>query len=535
MAESAPTKAVAPTKQRKENKRLIEAQKKYGRGKAVHTHSVRDKKLRSNLQAVEEKYKDAALRAKDAEILMEHEAGFLEPEGEMERTYRVRQDEIAANVGIETAKKKFELRLDDFGPYRMDYTRNGRELMLAGRKGHVATMDWRNGKLGCELHLRETVRDARWLHNNQYFAVAQKKAVYIYDRQGVELHCLDRIVEPNFLEFLPYHFLLASTQMSGHLKYTDTSTGQLIAEIPTKAGAPTAMAQNPWNAIIHVGHQNGTVSLWSPNTEAPLVKALVHRGPVRSMAIDRQGRYMVSTGQDLKMQVWDIRMYREVHSYSCYQPGASVSISDRGLTAVGWGTQASIWRGLFDAAAADTQKVQSPYMSWGGDGQRIENLRWCPYEDILGVAHDKGFASIIVPGAGEPNFDALEVNPYENPKQRQEAEVRALMNKLQPGMISLDPSFIGRVDTVSDKKNREEKDLDRRPEDMIEKLKNRGRGRNSALRKYLRKKGRRNVVDEKLLKAQALHKERSARAKERLRSDREELGPALARFAKKDI
>lgn len=223
MAESAPTKAVAPTKQRKENKRLIEAQKKYGRGKAVHTHGVRDKKLRSNLQAVEEKYKDAALRAKDAEILMEHNAGFLEPEGEMERTYRVRQDEIATNVGIETAKKKFELRLDDFGPYRMDYTRNGRELMLAGRKGHVATMDWRNGKLGCELHLRETVRDARWLHNNQYFAVAQKKAVYIYDRQGVELHCLNRIVEPNFLEFLPYHFLLASTVSIFFLSYVRES------------------------------------------------------------------------------------------------------------------------------------------------------------------------------------------------------------------------------------------------------------------------------------------------------------------------
>ncbi|KAL4870134.1 hypothetical protein BDV12DRAFT_66402 [Aspergillus spectabilis] len=540
MAETTPTTAVAPTaaaptKQRKESKRLIEAQQKYGRGKAVRTHGVRDKKLRSNLQAVEQKYKDAALRAKDAEILLEHAAGFLEPEGEMERTYRVRQDEITEGVGIETAKKKFELKLDDFGPYRMDYTRNGRGLLLAGRKGHVATMDWRNGKLGCELHLRETVRDARWLHNNQYFAVAQKKSVYIYDSKGVELHCLNRIVEPCFLEFLPYHFLLASAQMSGHLKYTDTSTGQLVAEIPTKTGAPTALAQNPWNAIMHVGHQNGTVTLWSPNTETPLVKALVHRGPVRSLAMDRQGRYMVSTGQDLKMSVWDIRMYREVHSYSCHQPGASVSISDRGLTAVGWGTQVSVWRGLFDAAAADTTKVQSPYMSWGGDGQRIENLRWCPYEDILGVAHDKGFASIVVPGAGEPNYDALEVNPYENPKQRQEAEVRGLLNKLQPGMISLDPSFIGKVDTVSDKRNREEKDLDRRPEDPMEKLKNRGRGRNSALRKYLRKKGRKNVIDEKLLKAQTLHKERTARAKEKLRADREELGPALARFAKKDI
>jgi U3 small nucleolar RNA-associated protein 7 len=102
-------------------------------------------------------------------------------------------------------------------------------------------------------------------------------------------------------------------------------------------------------------------------------------------------------------------------------------------------------------------------------------------------------------------------------------------------MISLDPSFIGKVDTISDKRNREEKDLDRRPEDPMEKLKNRGRGRNSALRSYLRKKGRKNVIDEKLLKAQTLHKERTARAKEKLRADREELGPALARFAKKDI
>lgn len=235
------------------------------------------------------------------------------------------------------------------------------------------------------------------------------------------------------------------------------------------------------------------------------------------------------------MNVWDIRMFREVHSYSCYQPGSSVAISDRGLTAVGWGTQVSVWRGLFDAAQADQGKVKSPYMAWGGDGQRIENLRWCPFEDVLGATHDKGFSSLLVPGAGEPNFDALEANPYENTKQRQEGEVRSLLNKLQPEMISLDPSFVGRLDTISNQKRQEERDLDRRPEDPIEKMKNRGRGRNSALRKYLRKKGRGNVIDEKRLKAEALRKERSARTKEKLRAEREELGPALGRFARREM
>lgn len=210
MAGSASDKAVMSAEDREAKLRLAEAQKKYGRGKAPSMKNIRDKKLRSNLKLQEEKHKNAMIQAKDAEILLEHEAGFLEPEGELEKTYKVRQDEIKESVGLETAKKGFELRLNDFGPYRMDYTRNGRNLLLAGRKGHVATMDWRDGKLGCELQLNETVRDARWLHNNQFFAVAQKKYVYIYDHNGVEIHCLNKHLEPLFLEFLPYHFLLAS-------------------------------------------------------------------------------------------------------------------------------------------------------------------------------------------------------------------------------------------------------------------------------------------------------------------------------------
>ena len=234
------------------------------------------------------------------------------------------------------------------------------------------------------------------------------------------------------------------------------------------------------------------------------------------------------------MAVWDIRTFKEVHNYSVYQPGSSVSISDRGLTAVGWGTQVSVWRGLFDAAAADQGKVQSPYMSWGGEGKRVEDLKWCPYEDVLGVSHDKGFSSAIVPGSGEPNFDALEVNPYEDTKQRQEAEVRGLLNKLQPEMISLDPDFVGNLDLVKDKTRREEQDLDSKKEDPMDKLKNRGKGRNSALRRYLRKKGGGNVIDEKRLKAEALRKEHNTKAKENLRKERAELGPALGRFAARE-
>ena len=514
--------------------RAKSAQQTYGRGRKIRHQSVKDKKLRSNLKSLEAKYKDATLKAKDAEILLEHESGYLEPEHELERTYKIRQDELKRDVAVQTARKGFELKLGEgLGPYSCEYTRNGRGLLLAGRKGHVAAIpDWQAGTLGCELQLRETVRDARWLHNDQYFAVAQKKYVYIYDRAGVELHCLKQHVEPKAMEFLPWHFLLASVGNAGYLKYTDTSTGQMVIEMPTKQGTPTSLAQNPHNAILHVGHQNGTVTLWSPNSTTPLVKMLTHRGPVRSIAIDREGRYMVSAGQDMKMSVWDIRMFKPVNEYFLRQPGSSIAISDRGLTAVGWGTQASIWKGLFDKAKRDQEKIQSPYMGWGGEGQRVERVRWCPFEDVLGISHDRGFSSIIVPGAGEPNFDALEVNPYQTTKQRQEAEVKSLLNKLQPDMISLNPEYVGNLDLVSAAERKKEADLDRKPEDPVAKLKNRGRGKNSSLRKHLRKKGKRNIIDETRLRVDALRMETNRKARPAKKGE-EELGAALARFEKR--
>lgn len=307
----------------------------------------------------------------------------------------------------------------------------------------------------------------------------------------------------------------------------------MVIELPTRMGSPTSLTQNPHNAVLHMGHQNGTVTLWSPNSTTPLVKIQAHRGPVRALDIDREGRYMVTAGQDLKMSVWDIRMFKEVNSYYTRQPASTVAISDRNLTAVGWGTQTSIWRGLFSKSSLDQEKIQSPYMSWGGEGKRIERVSWCPFEDVLGISHDSGFSSIIVPGAGEANFDALEVNPYENTKQRQEAEVRSLLNKLQPEMISLDPDYIGNLDLKSAEERKQEKDLDKKPADIVADVKNRGRGKNSSLRKYLRKKGSRNIVDERRLKIEELRKTQNLAQRKKLKASEEQLGPALARFARK--
>jgi U3 small nucleolar RNA-associated protein 7 len=44
-----------------------------------------------------------------------------------------------------------------------------------------------------------------------------RRYTYIYDKRGVEIHCLRDQTEPNVLQFLPHHFLLASVGKSGTL------------------------------------------------------------------------------------------------------------------------------------------------------------------------------------------------------------------------------------------------------------------------------------------------------------------------------
>ncbi|EWC47666.1 putative U3 small nucleolar RNA-associated protein 7 [Drechslerella stenobrocha 248] len=502
-----------------------DAIKEFGRGGRVPVKSIKAKRLRENMKRMEGKYREGAVQAKATELLLEESPGYLEAEG-LEKTYKFTQDAILKEVDIGTAKKGFELKLPTFGPYCIDYNRTGTDLLLGGRKGHVAAFDWRSSSLHTELQLNETIRDVKWLHNSQFFAVSQKKYVYIYDLKGIEIHCLKKHIEVACMEFLPYHFLLATIGNAGWLKYQDTSTGNLVCEINTKMGTPMSMVQNPRNAILHAGHAKGVVTLWSPNVTTPLVRMLCHKGPVRALAVDREGYYMATAGQESLVSVWDIRMYKKVHSYSTPTPAKSIHISDRGLLAVGWGPHAMVWK---DALRT---KANSPYLQHLTPGNIVEDLRFCPFEDILGVGHAGGFESLVVPGSGEANFDALELNPYEGKQQRQEAEVRMLLNKLQPEMIALDPDFIGTMD----RRKPEERDKGRWQEEetkkMDEKIKirDRQRGKNSALRKHLRKTGKKNIIDEKRLKLEAMKEKRKRLAQGLAESKREELGPAISRF-----
>lgn len=466
------------------------------------------------LKKMDDDYQLSIESAQKAEILLTEEQGFIETEG-MEKSWRFKQDDIVQNVDVSTANKRFDLKLNDYGPYSVDYTRNGRDLLIFGKKGHVASFDWRLGQLHTELHLNETVNAAKYLQNNQLFAVAQKKYVYIYDHEGTEIHKLAQHIDPTLLEFLPYHYLLVSAGKSGFIKYHDISTGELVSQLRTKLGPTISMRQNPWNAVIHAGHSNGQVTLWAPSMSTPLVKIQACHGPVRSLAVNRDGRYMAALGADKTLKIWDIRKFEELYSYSTPTQANTVDISDTGLVSVGWGPHVTIYKDCFKS------HQKNPYLSHLLPGSQVQSTRFVPFEDILGVGHNKGFSSLIVPGAGESNFDALEVNPYETTKMRREGEVRSLLNKLKPDMITLDPNVVGTVDrrkpherlSAREQAEKEQAELEAtESKSEIEKyIKPDTNAKNSALRKFKRKQ-RKNMVTERSIRVEkALAREKELR------------------------
>lgn len=500
--------------------------------------NVPNRRRQKQLKQMDVAYEEAREAAEKAQILLTEEQGFLEGEG-MEKTWRFKQDEIVKHVDVSTANKKFELKLKDYGPYTIDYSRNGRDLLICGKKGHIASFDWRLGKLHSELHLNETTNAVKYLQNNQMFAVAQKKYVYIYDHEGTEIHKLSQHLDPTLLEFLPYHYLLVSAGKSGWIKYHDISTGELVSQLRTKLGPTVSMRQNPWNAVIHAGHSNGQVTLWAPSMSTPLVKLQACHGPVRSLAVNRDGRYMAALGADKTLKIWDIRKFEELDSYATPTQGNTVDISDSGLISVGWGPHVTVWKDCFKSHQKD------PYMSHLLPGSQVQSTRFVPFEDILGVGHNNGFSSLIIPGAGESNFDALEINPYETTKMRREGEVRMLMNKLKPDMISLDPDVIGTVDrrkpqerlTAREASEREEEQKnaeDGKPE--IERyVRPETSAKNSALRKFKRKQ-RKNLITERSMRVEkALEKEKELRRQKQeleanIQRKKDQLSNAFDRF-----
>ncbi|KAF5391217.1 hypothetical protein D9757_003070 [Collybiopsis confluens] len=422
---------------------------------ATQYKHIANAKLRRNLVKTSAHIAQSQALLSDAvDLLPSEDVGFIQTDGPLEKTWRISQTDVVRAAGGEAARARLEMKLEG-GPYRIRYTKNGRHMAIAGRMGHVASFDTLTGTVHNELQLGEACKDIVYLQDQSFYAVAQEKYAFIYDRDGVEVHKLKAHVSPNRLEFLPYHWLLASVGSAGYLKYQDTSTGQLVAEHRTALGACSVLTQDPHNAVLYLGHQNGCVTLWTPNLPHPAVKVLSHLGPVASVSIDPSegGRYMATTGKDGTVKVWDCRNWkgavREWHLRSGGKGHAEVEWSQKGVLAVGSGGSVNVYtspsiKTPHNAASQPPLYLTHPLPSTSH--RPITSLRFAPLQDVLTIGHAHGTSSILVPGSGEGGMDTGEgLDLYEGVKGRREREVRGLLDKIQPDMITLESDIVGNL------------------------------------------------------------------------------------------
>ena len=432
--------------------------KKYSRGSSnLKKRNIQTKFFKGKFGRQEKNFDYAIKQSARAEILLNEDDGYLIPD-EGEETTEFTQDDIKQHVDITSATKSFKLDLSEFGPYKVNYTRNGRHLLMGGKKGHIAALDWMSKKLYCEFSVMEEIHDVKWLHLETLFAVAQKKWVHFYDNKGTEIHCVKRMHNVNQLEFLPYHFLLASGSNDGWLKWLDVSIGEMVAEFKTIDDKITMMKQNPSNAVMCIGSAKGVVSMWSPSVKEPLARILCHPAPITALTFNPTGDKMVTTGIDRKIKLWDSRMFsKPLTECQTKIPVNHVALSQKNVMAIAMGDVCEIFR------YTDMGKVFSinSYLR-NIEGGAISSVEFVPFEDVLGIGSTKGFSSLLVPGAGEANFDGLEQNPFRTKNQRREHEVKALLEKIPSDLITLDASQIVGVDL-----NRLEQKLEAKAEVLV--------------------------------------------------------------------
>ena len=262
----------------------------------------------------------------------------------------------------------------------------------------------------------------------------------------------------------------------------------------------------------------------------PAVKMLCHKGAVNAIAVDRGGRYMATSGRDGTLKLWDIRTFKPLHEYNTPRPATSIDISDRGMLAAVHGPSVQVFKDCL------SQRANGPYMTHLLPSCECETVRFCPYEDFLGIGHSKGFCSMLVPGSGEPNFDSYEANPYEQSKQRREGEVVALLEKLPAETIMLDPSGINTVDRSQKERQKElagARDARLAEIESKKKTKKKTRGRSKASKKLAKKQS--NIMDEKRQARQEQLEEQRKRKKARAGpSQAEQVFDPLSRFGSRD-
>lgn len=104
---------------------------------------------------------------------------------------------------------------------------------------------------------------------------------------------------------------------------------------------------------------------------------------------------MATSGLDHQLKIFDLRRtFQPLNTRTLPMGAGHLAFSQRGLLAAGMGDVVNIWAGQ---GQASPPSLEQPYLTHRLSGH-VHGLHFCPFEDVLGVGHNGGITSMLVPG-----------------------------------------------------------------------------------------------------------------------------------------
>lgn len=131
------------------------------------------------------------------------------------------------------------------------------------------------------------------------------------------------------------------------------------------------------------------------------------------MAVTKDGKYMATSGLDHLLNIWDLRTYKQVKSIKLKAGASNLTFSDKNFLAASLRNEVvifkddilnkgEIYEGMTESDneenIVEVYGENNVYLKNRINNVSIQNLQFCPFEDVLGIGHGKGISSILVPG-----------------------------------------------------------------------------------------------------------------------------------------
>ena len=200
-------------------------------------------------------------------------------------------------------------------------------------------------------------------------------------------------------------------KIKGNLVYFDVSTGKTVTTLDTNMGSCDVIRKNPYNAVIACGHKNGVVTHWVPSNQKYVASMLCHKSKVMSIAIQENGHLMATTDNNGMLKIWDVRKFEELYKYHSNSAINDCTFSQKGLLAFSTGRTACVWnlKKDFEPIALHNNSNENMneikqflgkdelskqksmlYLQHTMERKLVNQLQFCPYEDVLGIATTNG-------------------------------------------------------------------------------------------------------------------------------------------------